>query len=120
MAARVGSSWLAKPALLRTLLEQARLALRLMRDPAVPQGIKAIPILGGAYLIWPIDVLPDLFPILGQLDDIGILLAALALFLKLCPPDIVRFHRDAMAAARNYSPTGRQPRDIDAEFRRES
>lgn len=118
MAARVGS-WLAKPAILRTLFEQVRLAVRLMRDPAVPQALKAIPILGGVYLIWPIDILPDLIPVLGQLDDIGVVMAALGLFLKLCPPTRVAFHREAMTKGGKYSAGRPQPGDIDAEFRRE-
>ena len=117
MASRAGS-WLVKPVLLRTLLDHARLALRLIREPAVPAMIKAIPIVGGAYLIWPIDILPDLFPVLGQLDDIGVVMASIALFLRLCPDTLVAFHRDAMAAGRKYSPRHDQGRDIDAEFRR--
>ncbi len=117
VATRVGS-WLAKPAMLRVLIDQARLALRLMRDPAVPQVLKAIPVVGGIYLIWPLDILPDLIPVLGQLDDIGMVMAALGLFLKLCPPARVAFHREAMATRRKYSAGGPQPGDIDAEFRR--
>ncbi len=116
MAARVGS-WLVKPAMLKVLLQQLRLAVRLMRDPAVPAAIKAIPVLGGAYLIWPIDVLPDLIPVLGQLDDIGVVLAALGLFLRLCPPALVEFHREAMSGRRKPAPAQGQPRDIDADFR---
>jgi uncharacterized membrane protein YkvA (DUF1232 family) len=117
MASRAGS-WLMKPVLLRTLLDQARLAFRLIREPAVPAVIKAIPMIGVAYLIWPIDILPDLFPVLGQLDDIGVLMASIALFLRLCPDSLVAFHRDAMAAGRKYSPSQGHSRDIDAEFRR--
>ena len=117
MASRAGS-WLVKPVLLRTLLDQARLALRLIREPAVPTMIKAIPVVGGTYLIWPIDILPDLFPVLGQLDDIGVVMASLALFLRLCPDALVAFHRSAMAAGQRYSPLQGRARDIDAEFRR--
>ncbi len=119
MGVRVGS-WLAKPALLRALLGQARLALRLIREPAVPLVVKAIPVLAAGYLIWPIDVVPDLIPILGQLDDVGVLLAGLELFVRAAPAAPVSFHREAMAAGAKYSPM-RGPdndNDIDAEFRR--
>ena len=113
-------SWLAKPSLLRTLLTQARLAWRLLRDPAVPVVTKLV--LAGAafYLIWPIDFLPDLFPILGQLDDLGVVLAALELFLHLCPDAPSAFHRAALAAGRRYSPMPAQSGFVDAEFRRDS
>ena len=112
-------SWLAKPGLLRGLLAQARLALRLMREPAVPLIPKAVPVLAVAYLIWPLDFLPDLLPVLGQLDDLGVMLAALELFLKLCPDAPQAFHREAMAAGRPYSPMPPQSSFVDAEFRRE-
>ena len=116
MGVRVGS-WVAKPALLRALLEQARLARRLIREPAVPRVVKVIPMLAGAYLIWPIDVVPDLIPVLGQLDDVGVLLAALELFRRMCPAASVSFHREAMSAGRKYSPMQGQESHIDADFR---
>ena len=112
-------SWLAKPGLLRGLLAQARLALRLMREPAVPLLAKAVPALAGVYLIWPLDFLPDLFPVLGQLDDLGVVLAALEIFLRLCPDVPVTFHREALAAGRRFSTMPAQGSVIDAEFRRE-
>jgi len=113
-------SWLAKPSLLKTLLTQARLAWRLVREPAVPFVTKLV--LAGAafYLVWPIDLLPDLFPILGQLDDIGVAIAALEFFLHLCPDAPASFHRAALAAGRRYSPMPQQERFVDAEFRRDA
>lgn len=112
-------SWLAKPGLLKGLLAQARLALRLIREPAVPALAKAVPALAAAYLIWPIDLLPDIFPVLGQLDDLGIVLAALELFLRVCPDAPTAFHRESLVAGRRYAPMPAQGAVIDAEFRRE-
>lgn len=112
-------SWLAKPGLLRGVLAQARLALRLVREPAVPVLAKTVPVLAAAYLVWPIDLLPDIFPVLGQLDDLGIVLAALELFLRLCPDAPTAFHRAALANRRRFSPMPADARVIDAEFRRE-
>lgn len=112
-------SWLSKPGLLRGLLTQARLAARLFREPAVPVVAKAVPVLGGLYLIWPLDFLPDIFPVLGQLDDLGIALAALELFLRLCPDAPTAHHREAIAAGRRYAPMTREGDVIDAQFRRE-
>ena len=117
MAAR--GSWLAKPGLLRGLLAQARLALRLIREPAVPLVTKAVPVIAASYLIWPLDVLPDIFPVLGQLDDLGVVLAALEIFLRLCPVAPAAFHREALAAGRRFSTMPAQGSVIDAEFRRE-
>ena len=117
MAAQ-GSS-LAKPGLLRGLLAQARLALRLVREPAVPTLTKAVLVVAALYLIWPIDFLPDIFPVLGQLDDLGVVIAALELFLHLCPEAPASFHRAAFGAGRKYQPMPAQGVVIDAEFRRE-
>jgi uncharacterized membrane protein YkvA (DUF1232 family) len=58
--------------------------------PVAVDVVKAIPMVGGAYLIGPIDILPDVFPVLGQLDDIGVVMASIALFLRLCPDTLVR------------------------------
>ena len=113
-----GSS-LAKPGLLRTLLTQARLALRLVKEPAVPTPTKLVPAVAALYLIWPIDLLPDLLPILGQLDDLGVVIAALELFLHLCPEAPASFHRAALAAGRKYQQMPAQGVVIDAEFRQE-
>ena len=110
---------LAKPGLLRALLGQARLALRLVKEPAVPTTPKLVLAAAALYLIWPIDFLPDLLPVLGQLDDLGVVLAALELFLKLCPDQPKAFHRDALAAGRRFSTMRAQDVVIDAEFRRE-
>jgi len=113
-------SFLDKPSLLRTLLEQARLAFRLVREPAVPLITKLVLAAPAGYLIWPLDFLPDLFPILGQLDDLGVVVAALSLFLQLCPDQPAAFHRAALAAGRKYSPMPSRDGFVDAEFRRDA
>jgi len=70
MAIRI-SSWLSRPGMLRSLFQQARLAVRLLREPRVPLLLKAIPVLALIYLISPLDLIPDILPGLGQLDDLG-------------------------------------------------
>lgn len=124
MAVRT-TSWLAFPSLLRTLVTHGRLAWRLVKDPAVPLLVKLLPLAGALYLVSPIDGVPDFIPILGQLDDIGMVLVALEAFLKLCPDHVVAFHRSAVASGRAFTPapaTGTPSSTgpvIDAEFRRE-
>jgi uncharacterized membrane protein YkvA (DUF1232 family) len=118
MAARV-TSWLSSGSLLRTLIAHVRLTVRLLREPGVPLLMKMVPALGAVYLISPIDVVPDFLPVLGQLDDLGVILLALETFLKLCPASVVDFHRSALAERRNYSPMPGTGDIIDAEFRRE-
>lgn len=120
MAARTSRlSWLLSGSgLARTLLGHLRLTLRLLRDPAVPLLVKGLPVLAGLYVLSPLDLVPDVLPIVGQVDDIGLLFVAVQAFLSLCPGHIVTHHRTAIAEGRPFSPRGDAGRVIDAEFRR--
>jgi uncharacterized membrane protein YkvA (DUF1232 family) len=66
---------------------------RLMRDPRVPIGGKAIGLLGVGYVVSPIDLLPAiLVGPLGWLDDLLVVGAALSRVLNYVHPDVVRSH----------------------------
>lgn len=81
------------PGLLAEAWRTLRLAWRLLRDERVPAAIKAlIPVLGLLYLLLPIDIAPDLMPVLGQLDDLAILLLLARLLIELSPPAVVADH----------------------------
>jgi uncharacterized membrane protein YkvA (DUF1232 family) len=111
-------SWLFRPALIRTLVTDARLALRLAREPRVPASIKALLLLGALYVVSPLDLVPDFFPLAGQFDDIAVIVGALKIFLGLCPAAAVAFHRSALGRRLPYSPMSPDDQVIDAEFRR--
>lgn len=81
---------------LRQLLEQIRLSWALIRDDRVPLLYKFIPIVAIAYVISPLDFVPDVIPILGQLDDVGIFFTALTMFNNLAPADVVAEHIDRL------------------------
>jgi uncharacterized membrane protein YkvA (DUF1232 family) len=53
---------------------------RYVRDGRVPLWRKLVGVAAVAYLIWPFDLIPDFIPIIGWLDDAGVLMAA-AVFL---------------------------------------
>jgi uncharacterized membrane protein YkvA (DUF1232 family) len=116
MAIRI-SSWLSRPLSLRSLVSQARLAVRLFREPRVPALLKSVPILAGLYLVSPIDFVPDFLPGLGQLDDLGVILAALELFVRLCPTGAQAHHREAISQRRRYAPMASTEDIIEAEWR---
>jgi uncharacterized membrane protein YkvA (DUF1232 family) len=118
MAVRV-MSWLSAPRLLRTVVSQARLAVRLFREPHVPILTKAVLPLAALYVIWPLDFLPDIIPLLGQLDDLGVAALLLEGFLGLCPAAARTFHAEAIAQGRKYSQMPGTGKIIDAEWRRE-
>ncbi|MBC8263985.1 MAG: DUF1232 domain-containing protein [Anaerolineales bacterium] len=50
------------------------------------------------YLLFPIDLIPDPMLGLGQLDDIGVILLGLKLFIELSPQEIVRRHLREMSS----------------------
>ena len=81
-------------------------------------GRIAATIAGALYALSPIDFLPDFIPVIGQLDDIGVLLLGVKGFLRLCPSDVVAFHRQAIAEHRPFAPMSPVDHVIDAEFRR--
>ena len=73
---------------LRTRRKLTFFRLGLM-DKRVPLYVKAIPVLLVPYLASPIDLIPDFIPVLGYLDDVAIVLLALALMMKLTPRAVV-------------------------------
>lgn len=83
-------------AVFTTLLRTGRLAWRLFCDPRVPLYAKAVPALALLYALSPLDFVPDIVPVLGQLDDAAVLMAGLEFFVKLCPEHVVDEHRAAL------------------------
>lgn len=88
------------------LLAQARLFWHLLKDQRVPRWVKLIPLAGVAYLIWPIDLISDLVPGLGQLDDLGVLLLSFKFFIDLSPVEVVREHLGKVAGRRRAPEAG--------------
>ena len=79
---------------MRDLIQTARLGWRLLQDPRVPAWIKiGVPLLVILYFVFPIDILPDFIPGLGQLDDIGVVLLGINLIARLSPDAIVEEHK---------------------------
>jgi len=107
---------LGRPGLLWTLLSHLRLATRLVREPRVPAALKLVPVLVGLYVLSPVDLVPDLLPVLGQLDDLAVVAAGLELFVRICPPAAVVFHREAIAGRRRYSPMAVEDDAIDTTW----
>ncbi|HET7141641.1 MAG TPA: YkvA family protein [Candidatus Limnocylindria bacterium] len=66
----------------------ARVVWGLLRDPRTPLPLKALLAAGLAYVVVPIDLVPDAVPILGQADDLTVLLLVLDLFIANAPRDV--------------------------------
>jgi uncharacterized membrane protein YkvA (DUF1232 family) len=70
----------------------ARLYWRLLWDRRTPILPKAVLVLSVLYVLLPFDLVPDALPIIGEVDDLVIVLAACRLFIALCPGDLVHEH----------------------------
>jgi uncharacterized membrane protein YkvA (DUF1232 family) len=69
------------------------LLVRLLRDPRVAVGDKAVALVGVAYVLSPLDLMPVwLFGPLGALDDLIVVAATLSRIVNHVHPDVVRSH----------------------------
>lgn len=60
----------------------------MLRNPAAPMAAKITAILAVVYIISPVDLVPDVIPILGWLDDGIIAYVLIKLAFKLLPKDM--------------------------------
>lgn len=74
--------------------EDALAAWYCARDPATPARVKVILISAVAYFVLPVDLIPDLIPVLGFTDDAAVIAAALAAVASELKPG----HRDKARA----------------------
>ena len=81
-----------EPGFWRELWQQMRLVLYLIRDPEVPIYLKLLPFAAVAYVIFPFDLITDLVPVIGQLDDVTALLVSSKVFIELAPQAVVARH----------------------------
>lgn len=87
------------PKNLQRALDDIRLSYALLIDPRVPLGAKAIPGLATVYLISPLDLVPGWVPVLGQLDDLVVLMLAVQAFKQMVPPALLAEHQARLGIA---------------------
>lgn len=88
------------PVRARTLLRDAavllpnlvKLIARLLRDPRVPRRTKLVVGAALAYLITPIDLIPDALPLIGQADDLLVAVYAVHRLLEAAGDEVVLEH----------------------------
>ncbi|MCH7626594.1 MAG: DUF1232 domain-containing protein [Chloroflexi bacterium] len=92
-----------------------RLVYRLMRDRRVPLRAKLIVPAAIVYLISPIDIVPDIIPIAGLLDDILVLIISVALFVTIVPREVLSEHLGR--SGRSNAASKPQGKVIDGDYR---
>jgi uncharacterized membrane protein YkvA (DUF1232 family) len=68
--------------------EKIMLLISAMRDKRTPWYAKAIVIFTLAYIISPIDIIPDFIPVLGLLDEVILVPVAINIVFKLIPESV--------------------------------
>src|SRR5437867_2117720 len=77
---------------LRHLPQFVRLYWRLLNDRRVSIWPKALLVLSFVYVLSPVDIIPDVIPFFGEVDDLVVLIAACRLFMHWCPREVVEEH----------------------------
>ncbi|MDZ7737391.1 MAG: YkvA family protein [Gammaproteobacteria bacterium] len=90
------SAWRQLVAKVRTEINVYRRVLKHPRTPCLPRWLLGFALL---YLLSPVDLVPDWFPIIGQLDDLLVVPFLIITALKRIPPDVIEeCRRDEITA----------------------
>ena len=77
---------------LRLLPDMVRLVRRLAGDPSLPRGVRVRLGLLVAYLVMPLDLVPDVVPVLGYADDVLVTALVLRSVVRAAGPDAIDRH----------------------------
>lgn len=103
-----------RPAALQSVRDWARRLKRdvialwiAARDPRTPLAAKLVAAAVAAYALSPIDLIPDVIPVLGLLDDLLIVPLGILLAIRLIPPPLMqKFRQKASQTPRPESRAG--------------
>jgi len=76
----------------RLVPDVARLVSRLAREPQVPTGVRVRLWLLLAYLVSPIDLVPDVLPVIGWADDAILVVLVLRSVVRRAGPELLDRH----------------------------
>ena len=79
----------------------------LLRDRSIGRAPRIVLVALVAYLVSPLDLVPDFIPVLGQADDIAVVIATVALLILLIPRD--RFEAALLEAEQPHPGTPSTP-----------
>ena len=94
---------------LLTFTRVPRLVMGLMMDRRVPIRLKLVLPAAVAYIISPVDLVPDFLGTLARIDDLVVAFLAVAVFLALAPREVVAEH------LRGTGPGSTRGRSVDEE-----
>ena len=68
--------------------KEIMMVLAMLRNPTAPVIAKLVALLAAVYIVSPVDLVPDVIPILGWIDDGVIAILLFKLAFKLLPKDL--------------------------------
>ena len=80
--------------LFRWILQNGYLLYSIVRHPKTPWTIRLLMFVPLAYVLFPMDIISDFLPILGQLDDLIILRYGYLVLFKIIPPMVLEESRE--------------------------
>ena len=83
------------------LKEEVQALTLALRHPETPAAARFVAGLVVAYLLSPIDLIPDFIPVLGYLDDLILVPAGIALAIRLIPSDVMETCREQARQSRS-------------------
>ena len=107
------------PGFWKEIWEQVRLVWLLLKDNEVPVYLKLLPLAAALYVIFPIDLISDFIPGLGQLDDLTAVFLGAKMFIEMSPQDIVNRHIRTMRNqfnSANLDEVEQSDKEIDASI----
>ncbi len=85
----------------------------LYRDAHTPIVAKVLPIFAILYFLSPFDIIPDFLPIIGQIDDLIVILAFIAAAIRLIPYDVRERNRIKVRRIEEQAIDVRSPEEPD-------
>lgn len=86
--------------LLKRLPNYAKLVIAMTKDPEIPKKQKVTLLAGIGYLASPIDLVPGVIPVLGQLDDMLAVLMAIEYAMRYLPEEKINAHLNSSGVDR--------------------
>ncbi len=77
---------------LRLMPDLVRLLRRLASDDSLPRGVRLRVVLLGLYLAMPIDLVPDVIPVVGWADDVLVVIVVLRSVTRRAGPQALDRH----------------------------
>jgi uncharacterized membrane protein YkvA (DUF1232 family) len=74
---------------LQYVMRQTRMMKLILKHPEVPWLAKLVAACSVAYIFSPIQLIPSFIPVIGQLDDLAVLVIGMKLLRRLTPPFVL-------------------------------